>query len=148
MRERLDSDLEMTPGYWPDYGGIFEQLISASQRLAVVVPLALLIIFGLLFTAFGSARDALAIFSGVPLALTGEVAALWLRDIPMSISADVGFCCTIRRGSTQRTRNDQFHSQAKKRGRVARCCCDRWCPGALRAVLVTALLAVTWSQFC
>ncbi len=78
-------------GYWFDYGGTFEQLISAKQRLAIVVPVALLLIFGLLFMAFNSARAALLVFSGVPLALTGGIAALALRDIPLSISAGVGF---------------------------------------------------------
>lgn len=78
-------------GYWLDYGGTFEQLISAKQRLSIVVPVALLLIFGLLFMAFNSARAALLVFSGVPLALTGGIAALALRDIPLSISAGVGF---------------------------------------------------------
>jgi cobalt-zinc-cadmium resistance protein CzcA len=78
-------------GYWLDYGGTFEQLISAKQRLTIVVPVALLLIFGLLFMAFNSARAALLVFSGVPLALTGGIAALALRDIPLSISAGVGF---------------------------------------------------------
>ncbi|MGB0218493.1 efflux RND transporter permease subunit [Sinimarinibacterium flocculans] len=79
------------PGYWIDYGGTFEQLESASQRLSIVVPLTLALILGLLVLAFGNLRDALVIFSGVPLALTGGVLALWLRDIPLSISAGVGF---------------------------------------------------------
>ncbi len=78
-------------GYWLDYGGTFEQLISARERLSIVVPVALLLIFGLLFMAFGSGKIALLIFTGVPLALTGGIAALWLRDIPLSISAGVGF---------------------------------------------------------
>jgi cobalt-zinc-cadmium resistance protein CzcA len=81
----------MPEGYWVSYGGTFEQLISASQRLSIVVPTALLLIFGLLFMAFGSGRDAIVVFTGVPLALTGGVAALWLREIPFSISAGVGF---------------------------------------------------------
>jgi cobalt-zinc-cadmium resistance protein CzcA len=74
-----------------DYGGTFEQLESASQRLMLVIPLTLLMIIGLLMLAFGSLRDALIIFSGVPLALTGGVLALWLRDMPLSISAGIGF---------------------------------------------------------
>ncbi|HEU4687298.1 MAG TPA: efflux RND transporter permease subunit, partial [Vicinamibacterales bacterium] len=74
-----------------DYGGTFEQLESATARLQLLVPVALLLIFGLLFMTFGSARDAALVFSGVPLALTGGVLALWLRDIPLSISAGVGF---------------------------------------------------------
>ncbi|TAM26591.1 MAG: CusA/CzcA family heavy metal efflux RND transporter [Nevskiaceae bacterium] len=83
--------VELPPGYWLDYGGTFEQLQSASKRLSIVVPVTLLLIAGLLYMALGSARDALVIFSGVPLALTGGVLALWLRDIPLSISAGVGF---------------------------------------------------------
>jgi cobalt-zinc-cadmium resistance protein CzcA len=90
-RTAIDTQVEVPAGYWLDYGGTFEQLQSASRRLAIVVPATLLLIVGLLFIAFGSLRDALVIFSGVPLALTGGVLALWLRDIPMSISAGVGF---------------------------------------------------------
>jgi len=84
-------DVALPEGYWIEYGGTFEQLISASRRLAVVVPLTLALIFALLFMAFGSAKDAGIVFSGVPLALTGGVLALWLRGIPLSISAGVGF---------------------------------------------------------
>lgn len=79
------------PGYWLDYGGTFEQLESASQRLTLVVPLTLLVILGILVIAFGSLKDALIIFSGVPLALTGGILFLYLRGMPLSISAGVGF---------------------------------------------------------
>ena len=91
LRKKVARDVELPPGYWVDYGGTFEQLISASNRLMVVVPAVLIMIFGLLFMAFGSARDATIVFTGVPLALTGGVLALWLRGIPFSISAGVGF---------------------------------------------------------
>ena len=91
LQQRIADDVEMPTGYWIDYGGTFEQLLSASRRLAVVVPVTLVIIFGLLFMAFGSARDATIVFSGVPLALTGGVIALALRGIPLSITAGVGF---------------------------------------------------------
>lgn len=91
VQAALESEVELPPGYWLDYGGTFQQLQSAAQRLAIVVPVTLLLIVGLLYLALGSARDALVIFSGVPLALTGGVLALWLRDIPLSISAGVGF---------------------------------------------------------
>jgi len=87
VHERVD----VPPGYWLDYGGTFEQLESASARLRLLVPLTLLLILGLLFMTFGSVKDAVLVFSGVPLALTGGVLALWLRDIPFSISAGVGF---------------------------------------------------------
>ena len=91
LREHIDREVKPPPGYWIGYGGTFEQLISAGQRLAVVVPVTLVLIFGLLFMAFGSGRDALIVFSGVPLALTGGIGALVLRGIPFSISAAVGF---------------------------------------------------------
>ena len=82
---------DIPPGYWLDYGGTFEQLESASQRLKIVVPLTLLVILGILMIAFSSLKDALIIFSGVPLALTGGILFLYLRGMPLSISAGVGF---------------------------------------------------------
>lgn len=91
LQQRLGNEVEVPAGYWIDYGGTFEQLISATQRLSIVVPVTLAIIFALLFWAFGSAKDAAIVFSGVPLALTGGVLALALRGIPLSISAGVGF---------------------------------------------------------
>ncbi|MDP4651853.1 MAG: CusA/CzcA family heavy metal efflux RND transporter, partial [Haliea sp.] len=88
---RIAQEVNLPDGYWLDYGGTFEQLQSASQRLAIVVPIILAIIIGLLIMAFGSLKDALIIFTGVPLALTGGVLSLWLRGMPLSISAGVGF---------------------------------------------------------
>ena len=91
LRARVEQEVTLPAGYWVSYGGTFEQLTSAAQRLSIVVPLTLALIFVLLFMTFGSARDALVIFSGVPLALTGGVFALALRGLPLSISAGVGF---------------------------------------------------------
>jgi len=90
-QKRIAEEVTVQPGYWISWGGQFENLISASQRLKIVVPVALLLILILLFSAFGSVKDALLIFTGVPMALTGGIIALWLRDIPLSISAAVGF---------------------------------------------------------
>jgi cobalt-zinc-cadmium resistance protein CzcA len=90
-QRRVAEQVQPPAGYWIAWGGQFEQLLSASARLRIVVPIALLSIFVLLFVTFGSASDALLVFSGVPLALTGGVAALALRGIPLSISAAVGF---------------------------------------------------------
>jgi len=90
-QQRIAEQVQLPPGYWIEYGGTYEQLQSASQRLSIVVPVTLVIIMGLLITLFGSFRDAAIIFTGVPLALTGGVLALWLRDMPLSISAGVGF---------------------------------------------------------
>ncbi len=89
--QRIAADVEVPAGYWTAWGGQFENLLSARRRLMVVVPLALLLIITLLFITFGNMRDALLVFSGVPLALTGGIFFLWLRDIPFSISAAVGF---------------------------------------------------------
>ena len=88
---KITEQVSLPAGYWLDYGGTFEQLESASQRLAIVVPATLFLILVLLVVVFGSFRDALIIFTGVPLALTGGVFALWMRDMPLSISAGVGF---------------------------------------------------------
>jgi len=90
-RERVEREVQLPEGYWVTYGGTFEQLISAANRLQLVVPAVLLLIFGLLFALFRSVKDSAIVFSGVPLALTGGVAALALRGLPLSISAGVGF---------------------------------------------------------
>lgn len=91
VQAAVEQQIEIPTGYWVEYGGTFQNLQSAADRLAVVVPATLLIIGVLLVVALGSLRDAAVIFSGVPLALTGGIAALMLRDIPFSISAAVGF---------------------------------------------------------
>ena len=91
LKERVAAEVVLPSGYWVDYGGSFEQLQSASARLAIVVPVTLVLILGLLWLVFRSVSAGLLVFSGVPLALTGGVFALWLRDIPLSISAGVGF---------------------------------------------------------
>ncbi|MCC5450721.1 CusA/CzcA family heavy metal efflux RND transporter [Rheinheimera sp. UJ51] len=90
-KQMIAQQVDLPAGYWLDYGGTFEQLESASNRLSIVVPATLFIIVTLLVIAFGSVKDALIIFTGVPLALTGGILALWLRDMPLSISAGVGF---------------------------------------------------------
>ena len=88
---QIEQQVTLPPGYWLEYGGTFEQLQSATERLGLLVPVTLVMIFALLMMTFGSAKDAALVFSGVPFALTGGVIALWLRDIPLSITAGVGF---------------------------------------------------------
>jgi heavy metal efflux system protein len=90
-QQAVAEKVKLPPGYWIGWGGQFEQLVSATKRLTIVVPVALLLVLLLLFMSLGSAADALLVFSGVPLALTGGIAALLLRGIPLSISAGVGF---------------------------------------------------------
>ena len=87
----VNEKIRIPPGYWLVWGGQFEQMISAAERLQIVIPVALALIFVMLYTVFGNFRDGLLVFTGVPFALTGGVLALWLRDIPLSISAGVGF---------------------------------------------------------
>ncbi|AJX34437.1 efflux RND transporter permease subunit [Burkholderia oklahomensis] len=90
-RERIAADVRVPAGYWLSWGGQFEQLQSASERLKIVVPLALSMVFVLLFVMFNNAKDGLLVFTGIPFALTGGVVSLWLRGIPLSITAAVGF---------------------------------------------------------
>ena len=91
VRRAVESRVEIPSGYWVEYGGTYQNLQSAANRLSIVVPVTLLLIVALLVTALGTFRDAAIIFSGVPLALTGGVLSLMLRGIPFSISAAVGF---------------------------------------------------------
>ncbi|GAO20582.1 RND divalent metal cation efflux transporter [Alicycliphilus sp. B1] len=85
------AQVKIPTGYWTSWGGTFENLQSATQRLQIVVPVSLLLVFLLLFAMFGNVKDGLLVFTGIPFALTGGILALWLRDIPLSISAAVGF---------------------------------------------------------
>ena len=90
-QSKIEAQVRLSPGYWITWGGQFENLAAAQRRLMIVVPVCFGLIFLLLFAALGSARDALLVFTAVPLAVTGGVAALWLRGMPVSVSAAVGF---------------------------------------------------------
>ena len=137
----IQKEVKIPPGYWMIWGGTFEQLQSATQRLQLVVPLALFLVFTLLFVMFNNAKDGLIVFTGIPFALTGGILALWLRDIPLSISAAVGFIAlsgvAVLNGlvmiSFIRTLRDEGMSldQAITTGALTR----------LRPVLMTALVA-------
>ena len=141
VRERLDAGLRAPPGYWVEYGGTFEQLVSAAQRLSVVVPVSLIIILALLFFAFGSMRAGVAIFSGVPLALTGGVLALWLRDMPLSISAGVGFIALSGVAVLNGLVMVGLIRTLEQAGQTIDEAIVNGAMGRLRAVLVTALVA-------
>ena len=88
---QIRQKVKIPTGYWTTWGGTFEQLQSAARRLKIVVPVALLLVFMLLFAMFNNVKDGLLVFTGVPFALTGGIVALWMRGIPLSISAGVGF---------------------------------------------------------
>ncbi|PTQ12709.1 CusA/CzcA family heavy metal efflux RND transporter [Sphingomonas oleivorans] len=141
VQQRIDAEVKLPAGYWVDYGGTFEQLQSASTRLKIVVPLALLLIFGLLLALFGSAKDAGIVFSGVPLALTGGIAALLLRGIPFSISAGIGFIAlsgvAVLNGVVMLT----FIRQLREEGRPLDEAIREGALTRLRPVLMTALVA-------
>jgi heavy metal efflux system protein len=141
LRRRLDAEVAIPAGYWIGFGGTFEQLIAAGERLAIVVPLTLLMIFGLLFMAFGSGRDAAIIFSGVPLALTGGVLALWLRDLPLSISAGVGFIALSGVAVLNGVVMIAFIRKLRDGGLSLDRAIRDGAIGRLRAVLMTALVA-------
>lgn len=140
-QQQIVAKVKLPEGYWIGWGGQFEQLASATERLMIVVPIALLLIAALLFMSLGSVADAALVFSGIPLALTGGVAALMLRGIPLSISAGVGFITLsgvavlnglIIISEIQRLREQgQKIVQAVKDGVMTR----------FRAVLMTSLVA-------
>ncbi len=141
LQARVDGEVELPSGYYVEYGGTFEQLQSAATRLSIVVPLVLLLIFGLLYTLFKSWRDAGIVFTGVPLALTGGVAALMLRDIPFSISAGVGFIAlsgvAVLNGVVMLT----FINDLRQRGEHLLEAIRHGALTRLRPVLMTALVA-------
>jgi len=141
LRQRIDAQVEVPTGYWIDYGGTFEQLISASQRLSIVVPVTLAIIFALLFWAFGSAKDAVIVFTGVPLALTGGVVALALRGIPLSISAGVGFIALSGVAVLNGLVMIAFIRKLREEGHPLDNAIVDGALGRLRPVLMTALVA-------
>jgi len=140
VQERL-ATVEFPTGYWLEYGGTFEQLESASRRLQIVVPIALLLIFGLLFMSFGDARDAFLVFTGVPLALTGGVFALWFRDIPLSISAGIGFIALSGVAVLNGLVMISYIRTLRQEGRPMDEAIEEGCLTRLRPVLMTALVA-------
>lgn len=141
VKARVERNVEVPSGYWTEYGGTFEQLISAKKRLMIVVPVALLLIFGLLFMAFNSVRSAIIIFSGVPLALTGGIAALLLRDIPLSISAGVGFIALSGVAVLNGVVMLSFIRDLEKNGKAREDAIIEGALARLRPVLMTALVA-------
>jgi cobalt-zinc-cadmium resistance protein CzcA len=133
--------VKLPPGYWIGWGGQFEQLVSATKRLTIVVPVALLLVFLLLFMGMGSAADAALVFSGVPLALTGGVAALLLRGIPLSISAGVGFIALSGVAVLNGLVIIAFIERLRSEGRPIAEAVREGALTRLRPVLMTALVA-------
>lgn len=135
------NELPLPEGYWLDYGGTFKQLQSATERLMIVVPLTLLLIIGLLYGALNSVRDTLVVFSGVPLALTGGVFALLWRDMPLSISAAIGFIALSGIAVLNGIVLISFIRQLREQGLALVEALEQGAMSRLRPVLMTALVA-------
>jgi cobalt-zinc-cadmium resistance protein CzcA len=140
-QEKVGAQVLLPAGYWLAWGGQFENFETARQRLSVVVPVCFALIFFLLLSALGSARDALLVFSAVPLALTGGILALWLRDMTLSVSAAVGFIAlsgvAVLNGLVMLTYTKQLIGEGRTKDEAIRV-------GALtrlRPVVITALVA-------
>ncbi|MBK9252682.1 MAG: CusA/CzcA family heavy metal efflux RND transporter [Proteobacteria bacterium] len=141
VQARVAGEAGIPPGDWTSYGGTFEQLQSASARLAIVVPATLALILGLLWLAFRSLKTGLLIFTGVPLALTGGVIALWLRDIPLSISAGVGFIALSGIAVLNGLVLVSFVRELQQRGQSLGAAIREGAMTRLRPVVMTALVA-------
>ncbi|MCB5185964.1 CusA/CzcA family heavy metal efflux RND transporter [Methylobacillus gramineus] len=138
---KVEQQVQLPPGYWVGWGGIFEQLQSASKRLLVVVPLALMLVFILLYAMFGKLKDGLLVFSGIPFALTGGILSLWLRDIPLSISAGVGFIALSGVAVLNGLVMLSFIRQLRDEGNPLELAIIEGAVTRLRPVLMTALVA-------
>ncbi|MEE5173210.1 CusA/CzcA family heavy metal efflux RND transporter [Pseudomonas alliivorans] len=139
--QTLDSSVQIPAGYWTNWGGQFEQLQSAAKRLQIVVPVALLLVLALLFLMFNNLKDGLLVFTGIPFALTGGVMALWLRDIPLSISAGVGFIALSGVAVLNGLVMISFIRNLREEGRSLHDAITEGALTRLRPVLMTALVA-------
>ncbi|UVH49665.1 CusA/CzcA family heavy metal efflux RND transporter [Pseudomonas sp. CBSPBW29] len=137
----IGTQVKIPAGYWTSWGGQFEQLKEASERLRIVVPVALLLVFGLLFMMFNNLKDGLLVFTGIPFALTGGIMALWLRDIPLSISAGVGFIALSGVAVLNGLVMIAFIRSLREEGRSLSVAINEGALTRLRPVLMTALVA-------
>jgi cobalt-zinc-cadmium resistance protein CzcA len=138
---KLHERLKMPAGYYYEFGGQFENLQAARAKLAIVVPAALALIFALIYASFGSARQAFVVYTGIPLAVTGGVFALWARGIPFSISAGVGFIALSGVAVLNGVMMISFFNQLREQGRTVRQAVLEGAMTRLRPVLMTALVA-------
>ncbi|EIK67652.1 cobalt/zinc/cadmium resistance protein CzcA [Pseudomonas synxantha BG33R] len=137
----ITTQVKVPAGYWTTWGGQFEQLKEASERLRIVVPVALLLVFGLLFMMFNNLKDGLLVFTGIPFALTGGIMALWLRDIALSISAGVGFIALSGVAVLNGLVMIAFIRNLREEGRSLSVAIHEGALTRLRPVLMTALVA-------
>ncbi len=140
-QQAIAEKISLDPGYWIAWGGQFEHMISAAQRLWIVVPIALLLIFFMLFAAFGNVKDSLLVFTGIPLALTGGLFSLWMRGIPLSISAAIGFIALSGVAVLNGLVMISFIGELREKGLVLDDAIRQGSLTRLRPVLMTALVA-------
>ena len=139
--QAINKEVKIPAGYWIVWGGQFENLQSASQRLQIVVPVALLLVFTLLFVMFNNAKDGLLVFTGIPFALTGGIVALWLRGIPLSISAGIGFIALSGVAVLNGLVMISFIRHLREEGKSVMAAIHEGALTRLRPVLMTALVA-------
>ncbi|MEZ4332250.1 MAG: CusA/CzcA family heavy metal efflux RND transporter [Myxococcota bacterium] len=140
-RERIAREAALPPGAWLEWGGQFENLVAAKARLAIVVPLCFVVIFALLYSMLGSLRRAAMVFTGVPLALSGGIVTLWLRGLPFSISAAVGFIALSGVAVLNGLVMVSFIEDLRAAGRPLEEAIREGALTRLRPVLMTALVA-------
>jgi cobalt-zinc-cadmium resistance protein CzcA len=140
-RKRIQAEVKMPAGYYYEFGGQFENLQKARARLALIVPMALVFIFILIFLSFGSVRQALVVYTGIPLAVTGGVFALWLRGMPFTISAGVGFIALSGIAVLNGIMLVSFINQLRRKGRSPREAVVEGTLTRLRPLLLTAAVA-------
>ncbi len=140
-RAKIEREVSLAPGYRVEYGGTYEKLQSGRARLALIVPATFGIIFILLFTTFGSVKQAILVFTGIPFAITGGILALMMRGIPFSMSAAVGFIALFGVAVLNGLVLVSFINQLRARGESVRDAVEKGCALRLRPVLMTAAVA-------
>jgi cobalt-zinc-cadmium resistance protein CzcA len=141
LQKQIAQKVLLPPGYRLEYGGTYEKLQSGRARLMIVVPITFAVIFLLLFTTFGSLKQALLVFTGIPFAVTGGILALWLRGLHFSMSAGIGFIALFGVAVLNGVVLVTFINELRDQGVSLREAVERGCETRLRPVLMTATVA-------
>jgi len=142
MQDAVERNVIFSPGYYPTWGGEFENQQRAMKRLAFIVPISIFLIFVLLFDAFKSVKSALLILLNVPFALIGGILALLITGIPLSVSAAIGFIALFGQAVLNGVVMVSYFNQLREKGATAPHAVQHGAPLRLRTVLMTALLAM------
>ncbi len=141
LQEKVEEQVKLPPGYHLEYGGTYEKLQSGRARLLIVVPITFTLIFLLLFTTFGSLKQAALVFTGIPFAITGGILALFLRDLHFSLSAGIGFIALFGVAVLNGVVLVTFINELREKGMPLREAVEQGCETRLRPVLMTAMVA-------